>query len=53
MLASRYIPSLHQDYDKKKRCTFVHPWTNAEYLTGFMFWEIKKVSMFLHCALIW
>ncbi|CAM1511902.1 Fc.00g094150.m01.CDS01 [Cosmosporella sp. VM-42] len=44
VLSEPYDPERHRNFDKKKRFIYKHSWFDREYLTGFMYWEIRKVS---------
>ncbi|KAL7790952.1 actin-like ATPase domain-containing protein [Trichoderma ceciliae] len=47
-LSKEYIPSIHTDFDKKKRKVWMDHVQNAKYLSGFMFWEVDKGSLMDH-----
>lgn len=39
-----YDPSAHAGFDEQKRFVWTEQVTNVEYLTGFMQWDVGKVS---------
>lgn len=43
-LSNEYIPSIHTDFDKEKRKVWMDNIKGTEYLSGFMFWKVNKVS---------
>lgn len=43
-MSRTYDPAVHFNFDENKRRLWNDPWTKEQNLSGFMNWEIAKVS---------